>query len=92
MSGDELRRLQHAFRTTDDRRLRDRAQIVLLAHRTSRSPRISRSALAVSNVRGVHLVDACVVEQADDREIKRDDLRSGTPHTGKIRVWCRSPR
>ena len=33
LSADELSHLQHAFRTTQDRRLRDRAQIVLLAQR-----------------------------------------------------------
>jgi transposase len=33
LPADELRLLQHTFRTTDDRRLRDRAQIVLLAQR-----------------------------------------------------------
>ncbi len=33
LPADELRLLQQTFRTTDDRRLRDRAQIVLLAQR-----------------------------------------------------------
>jgi transposase len=33
LPADELRALQHTFRTTADRRLRDRAQIVLLAQR-----------------------------------------------------------
>src|SRR4051794_37436384 len=30
---DEFQRLEHAFRDTDDRKLRDRLQIVLMAHR-----------------------------------------------------------
>src|SRR5262245_5859374 len=30
---DELKRLEHAFRSTDDRQWRDRLQIVLMAHR-----------------------------------------------------------
>ena len=33
LPADELRRLQQTFRTTDDRRLRDRTQLVLLAQR-----------------------------------------------------------
>jgi transposase len=33
LPADQLGRLHHTFRTTDDRRLRDRAQIVLLAQR-----------------------------------------------------------
>jgi transposase len=33
LPADELRSLRHTFRTTDDRRLRDRAQIILLAQR-----------------------------------------------------------
>lgn len=33
LPADELRALQHTFRTTADRRLRDRAQIILLAQR-----------------------------------------------------------
>jgi transposase len=44
---DELSRLQHAFRTTQDRRLRDRAQIILLAHR-GRPHQVIAADLAIS--------------------------------------------
>jgi hypothetical protein len=54
---------------------RERAEVV---RRESHVP-------AARVLRRAHLHDARVVEQADDRQIQRDDLRRRAPHTGKIR-------
>jgi hypothetical protein len=79
-------RISHGRGDEDDvRTFREMRQKNLGQHEWTEVVRRESHFPAARVLRREHLHEARVIEQANDRQIQRDDLRCRAPYTGKIR-------